>query len=162
MLRHVQGSTYPMLSQRFGYPFSVRKIGTRSTNCHNYLAVGIAPPYGWFTKWRKTLLCVNSRNVQINFITKKKSGGGVSMTRRKNAMQGNARIGSDSILASCSVDAKTTQRNALFNVVLWIDHYLMSKREQTSTISRCKQIQIFCISFWRLETRTNWLRCRSR
>ena len=42
--------------------------------------------------------------------------------RRKNATQGNARIGSESILASCfvstSIYAKATQRNALFSVVL--------------------------------------------
>ena len=54
------------------------------------------------------------------FITKK--GRGFLTTRRKNATQGDARIGSESILASCyvstSVDAKTTQRNALFSVVL--------------------------------------------
>ena len=43
-------------------------------------------------------------------------------TRRKKAMQGNARIGFESILASyyvsTSVDAKATQRNALFSVVV--------------------------------------------
>ena len=39
-------------------------------------------------------------------------------------MQGNARIGSESILASCcvssNVDAKMTQRNALFSVIIFI------------------------------------------
>ena len=54
------------------------------------------------------------------FITKKV--GGFLTTRRKNATQGNARIGSESILASCcvstSVDMKMTQRNALLGVVL--------------------------------------------
>ena len=43
-------------------------------------------------------------------------------TRHKNATQGNTTIGSKSILASCcistSVDAKMTQCNALFSVVL--------------------------------------------
>ena len=44
---HDQGPTYPMLSQRFYYPppSSVQKIGTLSTICHNYPAVGIALPY---------------------------------------------------------------------------------------------------------------------
>ena len=54
------------------------------------------------------------------FITKKV--GGFLSTRHKNAMQGNARIGSESILVSCcvstSVDVKITQRKALFSVVL--------------------------------------------
>ena len=59
------------------------------------------------------------------FITKK--GQGFLMTRRKITTQGNARMGSESILVSCcvltSVDAKTMQRNALFNVVLWTGLY---------------------------------------
>ena len=57
------------------------------------------------------------------FITKKV--GGFLTTWRKNATQGDARMGSKSSLASCcvytSVDTKTTQRNALFSVVLWTD-----------------------------------------
>ena len=43
--QHVQGPNYSMLLQRFGYPFSVRKIVIRSTICRNYPTVGIAPPY---------------------------------------------------------------------------------------------------------------------
>ena len=54
------------------------------------------------------------------FITKKV--GDFLTTRHKNATQGSARIGSESILAlycvSTSVDAKATQRNALICVVL--------------------------------------------
>ena len=64
--------------------------------------------------------CVMLIRETHKFITKKIRG--LLMTRCKNTMQGNARIGSKSILASCcistSVDARTTQRNALFSVVL--------------------------------------------
>ena len=67
-----------------------------------------------------TRLCVALIREMHKFITKKV--GGFLTTRRKNATQGNARIGSESILASCcvstSVDAKTTQHNVLFSVVL--------------------------------------------
>ena len=53
------------------------------------------------------------------FITKK---SGFLTTKRKITTQENARIGSESILVSCcvstSVDAKMTQCNALFSVVL--------------------------------------------
>ena len=61
------------------------------------------------------------------FITKKVRS--FLMTRRKNTMQGNARIGSESILASCcistSIDEKTMQRNALFSIVLWTGLYIL-------------------------------------
>ena len=64
--------------------------------------------------------CVELIRETHKLITKK--GGGFLTTRHKNATQGNARIGSDSILASCcvltSVDAKTMQGNALVSVVL--------------------------------------------
>ena len=33
-----------------------------------------------------------------------------------------------------------------------------AKHERTSTISSCKQSPIFCVSFWRPETWTNWFR----
>ena len=65
--------------------------------------------------------CVALIREMHKFITKK--FGGFLTTWYKNAMQGNARIGSESILVSCcvstSIDAKTTQHNALFSVVLW-------------------------------------------
>ena len=64
--------------------------------------------------------CVTLIREMHKFITKK--AGDFLMTSRKNATQGSARIGPESILASycvsTSVDAKATQRNALFCVVL--------------------------------------------
>ena len=51
----------------------------------------------WFIKFAKQILLI------------KKLGGGFLTTWRKNATQGNARIGS-SVVLSTSVDAKTTQR----------------------------------------------------
>ena len=64
--------------------------------------------------------CVALVRETHKFITKKV--GGFLTTRHKNATQGNTRIGAESILASycvsTSVDVKTTQRNALFSVVL--------------------------------------------
>ena len=64
--------------------------------------------------------CVALIHETHKFITK--IVGSFLMTRRKNATQGNARIGSESILASycisTNVDAKMTQRNALSSVVL--------------------------------------------
>ena len=59
------------------------------------------------------------------FIAKKLWGFLDDQTQERNA--GNPRIGSESILTSCSVstsvDATTTQRNALFSVVLWTGPY---------------------------------------
>ena len=50
------------------------------------------------------------------------------MTRYKNAMQENARIGSGSILALCCVStnttAKTTQHNTLFSVIIIVNRPL--------------------------------------
>ena len=67
-----------------------------------------------------TRSCITLIHETHKFITKKV--GDFLTTRRKNAMQGNARIGSESILASCcfstSIDVKTTQRNALFSIIL--------------------------------------------
>ena len=64
--------------------------------------------------------CVALIRETHKFITKKSRG--FLTTRRTNVTQGNARIGSESILALCcvstSVDVKTTQRNALFSVIL--------------------------------------------
>ena len=69
--------------------------------------------------------CVALIHETHKFITKKV--GGFLTTRCKNATQGNARIGSESILVSycvsTSVDVKTTQRNTLFSVVLWTGLY---------------------------------------
>ena len=79
--------------------------------------------------WRKKLWggsqsdarpCVVLIRETHKFITEKI--GGFLTTRCKNVMQGNATIGSKSILASCcvstSVDAKMIQHNALFSIVL--------------------------------------------
>ena len=64
--------------------------------------------------------CVALIHETHKFITK--TVGDFLTTRRKNAVQRNARKGTESILVSCcistSVDAKMTQRNTLFSVTL--------------------------------------------
>ena len=64
--------------------------------------------------------CIALTRETQKFITKKI--GDFLMIRCKNAAQGNARIGSESILVlrcvSTSVDVKAMQCNALFSIVL--------------------------------------------
>ena len=70
--------------------------------------------------------CIVLIHEMHKFIIKKV--GDFLTTRHKVAVQGNTRIASESILASCyistSVDAKATQCNALFSVdiALWAGH----------------------------------------
>ena len=41
-------------------------------------------------------------------------------------------------------------------------YVIIGNAKKLSTISRCKQNANFCVKFWRRETQTNWLHCRSR
>ena len=72
-----------------------------------------------------TLIC----EIHKFFTKKRRGGGGFLTTRCKNAMQRNAWIGSESILASCyistSINAKTMQSNALFKLASYCEPALI-------------------------------------